>query len=131
MAAQIDPTERAENARAALYGSLASVGSSLDSELRSRASNIHANSTALSKQQSDVVKQTAVLQKQCHQLQKVVDNSSGKLKEIGDVQNWAELIERDLLMLEETLRIVEDEQANGVPKGGEAGAGHDIANGRP
>lgn len=30
------------------------------------------------------------------------------LKEVGDVQNWAECIERDLLVLEETLREVEE-----------------------
>jgi hypothetical protein len=31
------------------------------------------------------------------------------LQEIGDIQNWAELIEHDLLLIEETLRIVHEE----------------------
>jgi len=30
-------------------------------------------------------------------------------QEIGDIQNWAEMIEHDLLLIEETLRIVHEE----------------------
>lgn len=30
------------------------------------------------------------------------------LKEVGDVQNWAEMIERDLLVLEETVKLAEE-----------------------
>jgi len=38
----------------------------------------------------------------------MADNSRGKLKEIGDIQNWAEMIERDFLVVEETLRLVDE-----------------------
>jgi len=31
------------------------------------------------------------------------------LKEIGDVGNWAEMLDRDLAVLEETMRIVDEE----------------------
>lgn len=36
-----------------------------------------------------------------------MDGARQGLKEIGDVQNWAEMIERDLLVVEEVLRQVE------------------------
>ncbi|KAI9867988.1 MAG: hypothetical protein M1830_005729, partial [Pleopsidium flavum] len=76
---------------------------------------------------ADLAKETAVLSKQTAQWQKTADNSQEKLKEIGDVQNWAEMIERDLLVIEETLRMVDDkgvgqrEDANGCTRPGANG----------
>ena len=100
--------QRIDEARAALVASLSSVGASVDSDLRGRARNLHSNAAVLKQQQVDVGKQTAALHKQADQLQQVADRSTVKLKEIGDVQNWAEMIERDLLRVEETLRMVEE-----------------------
>ena len=37
--------------------------------------------------------------------QKVADDAAEKLKELGDIQNWAEVLERDLLVLEETMKM--------------------------
>jgi hypothetical protein len=31
------------------------------------------------------------------------------MREFGDVQNWAEMLERDFMVLEETMRLVERE----------------------
>ena len=110
MAIENTQDQRTAEARTAFTASLNSVGSQLDSELQSRVKDIHANSAVIAKQETEVAKQTALLAKQSAQYQRIADESREKLKEIGDVQNWAELMERDLLVLEETMRIVEEEQ---------------------
>ncbi|PVI07263.1 hypothetical protein DM02DRAFT_609227 [Periconia macrospinosa] len=106
----VDPesARRTAEARAAVTASLTSVGSSVDHEMRQRAADLHANSEAIEKQEKALAKQTAALAKQSAQWQKLADTSTKKLNEIGDVQNWAEMIERDLLVLEETLRLVDE-----------------------
>jgi len=121
MASTDTQAQRTAQARAAVTASLTSVGTSLDTELRGRAANLHSNSAALSKQEADLAKQTAALSKQSTQWQKMADNSRDKLKEIGDIQNWAEMIERDLLVVEETLRIVEDDGMKSDAKNGTNG----------
>jgi hypothetical protein len=82
------------------------IGSSLDHNLRSRAQNLHSNSAQLSKQEKDVVKATEGLRKETDKLKKVADEGQRKVKELGNVQNWAEMLERDFLVVEETLRLV-------------------------
>lgn len=109
---QAQQDQRTAEARTAFTASLSSIGSNLDADLRSRAANLHSNSAALSKQEADLAKETAALSKQTAQWRRMADNSREKLKEIGDVQNWAEMIERDLLVIEQTLRMVEDGDAS-------------------
>ncbi|MCJ1368040.1 hypothetical protein MMC16_007179 [Acarospora aff. strigata] len=109
---QTEQDQRTAEARTAFTASLSSVGTSLDTDLRSRAAVLHSNAAALSKQEADLAKETAALAKQSSRWQKMADTSQTKLKEIGDVQNWAEMIERDLLVIEETLRMVEDDDPN-------------------
>ncbi|MCJ1317671.1 hypothetical protein MMC15_002996 [Xylographa vitiligo] len=115
--ATADPTtstQRTAEARAAFLASLQSVGSQGDAELQARAQDIHTSAAALARQDADVAKQTDGLAQQTAQYQQMADESRGKLKEIGDVQNWAEMIERDLLVLEETMRIVDEDAAQGA-----------------
>ncbi|KAF2834164.1 hypothetical protein M501DRAFT_1001475 [Patellaria atrata CBS 101060] len=114
-------TQRTAEARAAVIASLSSVGHSVDAEIRTRASDLHSNSAAIAKQEKELAKQTAALAKQTAQWTKLVDTSTKRLNEIGDAQNWAELMERDLLVLEETLRLAEEEasaKSNGHPVNG-------------
>lgn len=90
-------------ARAAL---IASMSNMLDSELQSRASLLHANAAALSRQEQDVSRATEALRKENDKLAKVARDAGRKIKELGNVQNWAEVLERDFLVLEETMRLV-------------------------
>lgn len=101
-----DPQRTAE-ARAAFTAHLTSIGNTHISSLEGRVSDIHSNSAAISKQQADVVKQTNRLALESKKHQKVADDAAEKLKELGDIQNWAEVLERDLLVLEETMEMGE------------------------
>lgn len=105
-----DQEKRHAEALAAVQASLSAVGSSTDAELRVRAQDLHANSAAISKQEKELAKQTAALAKESAKWQKSADEATRKLNEIGDVQNWAEMLERDLLVVEETLRLVEGQE---------------------
>lgn len=89
-------------ARAAV---VASIGNMLDSELQSRASILHENATALSKQEQDVLKATDGLRVEREKLAREADLAAKRLKEIGNVQNWAEVVERGFVLVEETLRL--------------------------
>ena len=101
-----DPQRTAE-ARAAFTAHLTSIGNSHISSLEGRVSDIHSNSAAISKQEHDIAKQTKKLAVESKKQQKMADDAAGKLKELGDIQNWAEVLERDLLVLEETMRMGE------------------------
>ena len=118
-----EQARRIEEARVAVTASLSAIGSSIDSDLRTRANDLHANAASIEKQEKELEKQTAALAKQTAQAQKQIDKSLKGLNEIGDVQNWAEMMERDLLVLEETMRLVEGgedfESASGVPSNGQ------------
>ncbi|KAA8618500.1 GCN5L1 domain-containing protein [Pyrenophora tritici-repentis] len=97
-----EAARRQAEARAAVTASLTSVGVSVDNEMRTRTADLHANSAAISKQEKDLAKQTAALAKQTAEWDKLLQGGTKKLNEVGDMQNWAEMIERDLLVLEET-----------------------------
>ncbi|KAB8235509.1 hypothetical protein BDV23DRAFT_180414 [Aspergillus alliaceus] len=115
-----ETSQRTEEAKTAFTASLRSAGANYDSALRDRARNIQENSSVLDKQEADVRRATEQLAKQNDQLAKVADQARDGLKEIGDVQNWAELIERDLLVVEETVRLAEErERGNGYAHEGE------------
>ena len=90
-----------------MLASLESAGSNYDSQLQRRAADLHASATAISKQEAEVKKQTEALAKESAKWQKELDKATKSLNEFGDLQNWAEYMERDFLVLEETLRLVE------------------------
>lgn len=61
----------------------------------------------LEKQENELAESTARLARQNEQWVGLADETRDGLKEIGDVQNWAELIQRDLFMLEEMMDGIE------------------------
>lgn len=114
---QTTTAQQQNEARAAVLASLSAIGKSVDAELRTRTADLHANSAAIAKQEKELAGQTAALRKETDKWQKLGETSTKKLNEVGDVQNWAEMLERDLLVLEETVRLV-DEQKAGSRSGG-------------
>lgn len=103
-------TQRQAEARAAVTASLQSVGSSYDADLATRARDLHTNSKAINKQEAELQKQTEKLRKENDKLEKLMNKGTKSLNEFGDVQNWAETIERELLVVEETLRLVAEKE---------------------
>ena len=101
-----DPSRTSE-ARAAFLASLSSTGTSALQPLESRARDIHSNSAALTSQTNSLHEQTSALGQENKKYEKMLGEAGEKLKEVGDVQNWAEMLERDMLVLEETMEIAE------------------------
>jgi len=85
----------------------------MDRELTHRAALLHANNAAIQKQERDVQRAVQGLRKENDKLQKVVEQNQKKVKEIGNVQNWAEMLEREFVILEETLRMVREGGGSG------------------
>ncbi|KAL4754726.1 hypothetical protein BDW72DRAFT_166070 [Aspergillus terricola var. indicus] len=96
-------------ATSAFTASLHSLGQNYTSALVDRAQNLHSNSQALKNQEAQLARHTESLRKQNDAWEKVADEGRNALKEIGDVQNWAEMIERDLLVVEDVVGILERE----------------------
>ncbi|KAJ5755485.1 hypothetical protein N7533_005028 [Penicillium manginii] len=96
-----------KEALAAFTATLHSVGTNLEAPLLDRASTISSNAIALQRQETELAASTARLARQNAQWAGLADETRDGLKEIGDVQNWAEMIERDLLVLEDMMDDVE------------------------
>lgn len=105
-------------ARAAVMASLESAGSHYDSNSQRRAADIHNNATAIAKQEADIKRNTNLLAKESVKWKKEADRAAKSIKELGDVQNWAEMLERDFMVLEETMRLVEGGQPIETASGG-------------
>ncbi|KAH6996744.1 hypothetical protein EDB80DRAFT_896516 [Ilyonectria destructans] len=89
-------------ARSAVVATLENM---MDSELQWRASTLHANSAVLGRQAADVQRATDGLRREREKLAREAAAAARRVKELGNVQNWAEVLERDFLVLEETVRL--------------------------
>ncbi|KAJ6126939.1 hypothetical protein N7523_002551 [Penicillium sp. IBT 18751x] len=119
--------QQKKEALAAFTATLHSVGANLEAPLRDRAATITSNTAALDRQEAELAEHTARLAKQNAQWSGFADETREGLKEVGDVQNWAEMIERDLLVLEEMMDGVEATEAR--EEMGLRGHGHDNRDG--
>ncbi len=119
------PSPHTPEARAAFTASLTSASHHLSSTLTTRATDLHANTHAIAKQEADLKAQTGALEKESRRFQKEVEGARGKLKELGDIQNWAEVLERDLLVVEEAVRMGEEEEGREGKGGGRMGGGRE------
>ncbi|ROV97142.1 hypothetical protein VMCG_07463 [Cytospora schulzeri] len=100
---------------------VASIGNMLDHELQTRARLLHANQAAIERQERDVERALAGLRREDDRLLQVLNRGSRQVKELGDVQNWAERMETDFLVLEETMRLVREGGGSGG-SGSESGS---------
>ncbi|PFH60528.1 hypothetical protein XA68_10808 [Ophiocordyceps unilateralis] len=91
-------------ARAAVVASMSNM---LDTSLQGRAATLHAGAAALARQERDVARASDGLRREREKLAREADGAAARLKELGNVQNWAEVLERGFLVVEETLRLVE------------------------
>ncbi|OAA52442.1 GCN5-like 1 [Beauveria brongniartii RCEF 3172] len=106
-------------ARAAV---VASMGNMLDTELQGRAQMLHDNAGALDRQERDVLAATEALRRERERLAREADGAARRLKEVGNVQNWAEVLERGFLVLEETVRLA-NRRRGGGDDGSRSGSG--------
>jgi predicted nucleic acid-binding Zn-ribbon protein len=79
--------------------------------LTERTEAIVSASHSIAAQKRILVQDTQKLSRQAQELEKTLDQSVDQLKEMGDLQNWAEVVFRDISVIEETLRMVEEEEA--------------------
>lgn len=87
---------------------LASIGNMLDAGLRDRAGVLHGNAAAIARQERDVARATDALRRENDRLARVAGDAARRVKELGNVQNWAEVLESDFLAIEETIRLVRE-----------------------
>lgn len=104
-----ETTRQIAEARTALNASIQNIFTPHEHALKLRAQTLHQNSSALTKQENELKKEIGKLGKGGDKLEKVVREGQRKVKELGNVQNWAEVLERDFLVVEEVLRLVDGE----------------------
>ncbi|KFY50950.1 hypothetical protein V496_09063, partial [Pseudogymnoascus sp. VKM F-4515 (FW-2607)] len=100
-------TQTLTSARAALEATILSTGTAYTHPIEARARDLHAMNTALATQQTQLLSATGALAKENDRLAKLAEEGGRRLKEVGALDVWAEVLEGDLAAVEECLRIVE------------------------
>ncbi|KAI5223053.1 hypothetical protein E4T46_04461 [Aureobasidium subglaciale] len=85
--------------------------------LTERTEAITSASKSIASQKRTLIQDTQKLSRQAEELDKTIGQSVDQLKEMGDLQNWAEVVFRDIFVIEETLRMVEEQEAGSIQRG--------------
>ncbi|RMX74110.1 hypothetical protein D0869_12928 [Hortaea werneckii] len=118
------PNQKAQiEARAAILATLSSAGSHYSTLSQQKAQDLHANSHAIAVQEAALAESTKELEKERKKWAKEAEKANKGLNRFGDLQNWAEMMERDFCVLEETLRLVEGGDGDGEGEGEESASG--------
>ncbi|KAG9582171.1 hypothetical protein KCU77_g12956, partial [Aureobasidium melanogenum] len=91
--------------------------------LTQRTEAVVSASQSIDAQKRTLVQDTQKLSRQAEELEKTIGQSVDQLKEMGDLQNWAEVVFRDISVLEETLRMVEEQEAGNDQRVSDADTG--------
>ncbi|KAI7560298.1 hypothetical protein KC317_g9815, partial [Hortaea werneckii] len=115
-------------ARAAILATLSAAGSHYSTLTQHKAQDLHANSRAIAVQEAALAQSTRNLEKEGKKWAREAEKATKGLNRFGDLQNWAEMLERDLVVLEETLRLVERGEglADGNEEEGEESRGDEV-----
>ncbi|KAI7538268.1 hypothetical protein KC331_g10460 [Hortaea werneckii] len=102
------PNQKAQTeARAAILATLSSAGSHYSTLSQQKAQDLHANSHAIAVQETALAESTKELETERKKWAREAEKANKGLNRFGDLQNWAEMMERDFCVLEETLRLVD------------------------
>lgn len=100
---QTERYEIAANAAQNFSKHLEQVGNDIDQPLRDRIQEVYDSDKLITQQRQRLSKQTTDLNKTTKQIQNLTDSALNRVKETGDVQNWAEMIDERLRILEQTV----------------------------
>ncbi|KAJ2964157.1 hypothetical protein NQZ79_g1020 [Umbelopsis isabellina] len=82
------------------------LNETLTSNINERISEIFVRQKDIEQESRKLSNQTARYARQTKQWIQTIDNFNGALKELGDVQNWAEVMENDMRGVMATLELV-------------------------
>lgn len=114
---QPSQAERTADARKAFLNSLGVASSEVDAELKARAKTIYANQEVVSKQDTELQKQTKQLAKENTETEKWLSKSKQKLAEFDDWKGIGDGLEDDLDDLEAMLDLLEEQEKQNKKSG--------------
>lgn len=102
---QSEKYDIAERASARFAAELVLGPRAVDAKLREKISQVHEAERLIGVQREKLSKLNRGLDKDVRAWEATSSNALSKLREAGDLQNWAEIIDGELRVIEETVRI--------------------------
>ncbi|KAJ2843871.1 hypothetical protein IWW36_005393 [Coemansia brasiliensis] len=104
--AQLETKRQTEQLRKAAVRDIGDLCDTATTSLSTQLTQIMENQREIESLSRDCVQLVQQHVRSTTKWTKLVDQFNGSLKELGDVQNWAEVIERDMLDVAATLEVV-------------------------